>query len=86
MSNEYQTKLRYECLLNLWGVRPTPISAEIIQRNSRRDSGVDLPISDIRAELVFLCDESLATRITDPLGVIRYRITSKGCTYWENRE
>jgi len=80
-------KLRHECLLYLYGSRPLAISADHIHRSSRRDGGTDFAIAEIRAELVFLLDEGLVVKITDTAtGEIRYRITSKGCNHWENRE
>ena len=77
-------EIRHECLLQLYGAKEIPISAEHIRKIARRE-GFDYSERDVRDALFFLRGQGLCELILDPVtGQQRHRITSAGMLHWEN--
>ena len=78
--------IRHECLLQLYGSKEIPISAELIRKVARRQ-GFDYSDADIRDALFFLRGQGLCEAVTDPAtGQVRHRITSAGMLQYEQGE
>jgi len=79
-------QIRHECLLQLYGAKEIPISAEHIRKIARRE-GFDYSDQEIRDALFFLRGQGFCELITDAAtGQQRHRITSAGMLHWEQRE
>ena len=71
-------EIRKEVLLQLYGMRPLPLSPYAIARRARR-AQFDFSEAEIRAECEFLAGQGLAEVIQDPAsGETKYVITSRG--------
>jgi len=71
-------EIRKEVLLQLYGMRPLPLSPFSIARRARR-AQFDFTEKEIKAECEFLRGQVLAEAIEDPAsGETKYAITSRG--------
>jgi len=71
-------EIRKEVLLQLYGMRPLPLSPFSIARRARR-AQFDFTEKEIKAECEFLRGQGLAEAIEDPAsGEAKYAITSRG--------
>ncbi len=78
-------QVRYECLLQLYGSKEIPLSAEHITRVARRQ-GFDFSEAEVRDALFFLKGQRLCEELAAPAtGELRHRITSPGMLQWEGR-
>ncbi len=79
-------EIRHECLLQLYGSKEIPISAEHIRKVARRQ-GFDYSEQEIRDALFFLRGQGFCEAVLDDAtGELRHRVTSKGMLEWEQRE
>ncbi len=71
-------EIRKEVLLQLYGLRPLPLSPFAIARRASR-AQYDFTEREIKAECEFLTGQGLAGSVDDPAsGETRYVITSRG--------
>jgi len=71
-------EIRKEVILQLYAVRPLPLSPFAIERRARR-AQFDFTEKEIRAECEFLRGQGLALAVEDPAsGETKYVITSRG--------
>jgi len=71
-------QIRNEVLLQLYGMRPVPLSPFSIARRAHR-AQFDFTEREIQAECQFLVGQHLASPVTDPTtGETKYAITSQG--------
>jgi hypothetical protein len=71
-------EIRKEVLLQLYGMRPLPLSVFAIYRRARR-AQFDFSEREILAECEFLKGQGLAGSLVDPAsGETKYMITSRG--------
>jgi hypothetical protein len=71
-------QIRNEVLLQLYGMRPVPLSPFSIARRAQR-AQFDFTEREIQAECEFLVGQALASSHTDPTtGETKYSITSQG--------
>ena len=79
-------EIRHECLLQLYGSKEIPISADHIHKVARRQ-GFDYSQQEIRNGLFFLRGQGLCELLVQTAtGEARHRITSAGLIEWENHE
>ena len=79
-------EIRKEVLLQLYGLRPLPLSAHAIARRARR-AQFDFTEREIEAECEFLRGQGLAGPVVDPAsGERKYVITSRGVLEQEKGE
>lgn len=78
-----EDQIRKEALFQLYAVRPLTLDAARIERDARKQ-GYDYAKSEIERELVFLADEGLLIRISEPgTTCTRYRIHANGVRHYE---
>ena len=71
-------EIRNEVLLQLYGMRPLPLSPFAIARRARR-AQFDFTETEIKAECEFLAGQGLASAVEDPAsGETKHAITSRG--------
>ena len=71
-------EIRNEVLLQLYGMRPLPLSPYAIVRRARQ-AQFDFTETEIKAECEFLKGQALAGAVEDPAsGETKYVITSRG--------
>jgi len=71
-------EIRKEVLLQLYGMRPVPLSPYAIARRARR-AQFDFTEREIKAECEFLKGQGLAGSVEDPAsGETKYVISSRG--------
>ena len=79
-------EIRHECLLQLYGSKEIPISADHIRKVACRQ-GFDYTALEIRDALFFLRGQGLCEIVRDrATGQMRHRITSAGMLNWEEQE
>jgi hypothetical protein len=72
-------------LLQLYGSKEIPLSAEHMTRVARRQ-GFNFSEGEIRDALFFLKGQRICEELVDPVtGEVRHRITSQGMLQWEGR-
>jgi len=77
-------EIRKEILLQLYGLRPVPLSPYAIARRAQR-AQFDFTEREIKAECEFLVGQGLASTVEDPAsGEVKYVITSRGVIEQEN--
>ena len=78
-----EQEIRHECLLQLYGSKEIPISADHIRKVAKRQ-GFDYTDREVGDALFFLRGQGLCEIVLDPAtGQQRHRITSKGMLEWE---
>ena len=78
-----EDQIRKELLFQLYALRPLTLDPDRIERDARKN-GYDYARAEIQRELVFLADEGLLIKISEPgTTCVRYRIHAHGVRHYE---